>query len=52
MNLQYLQQENGTLLITKTVESTVKEMKMIQTLTLKQKLLNHSLVITQMHIFF
>ena len=51
MNLQNLQQENGTLLMTKTMDNMAKEMKMIQTLSLKQKLLNQFFVITQMHIF-
>ena len=39
-----LQQENGALLM-------VKEMKMIQLLSLKHKLLNQIFVIIQMHIF-
>ena len=39
-----LQQENGALLM-------VKEMKMIQLLSLKQKLLIQIFVIIQMHIF-
>ena len=51
MNLQNLQQENSTLLMTKIIENMVKEMKMIQPLSLKQKSLNHSFVITQIHIF-
>ena len=51
MNLQNLQQENGTLLMTKIIENMAKEMKMIQPLSLKQKPLNHSFVITHMHIF-
>ena len=52
MNLQNLLQENGTLLMTKTMDViVVKEMKMIQTLNLKQKSLNQIFVITQMHIF-
>ena len=51
MNLQNLQQENGTLLMTKTMENMEKEMKKIQPLNVKQKSLNHSSVITQMHIF-
>ena len=42
MNLQNLQQENGTrkLLMTKIIDNTAKEMKMTQLLSLKQKLLN------------
>ena len=51
MNLQNLQQENGTLLTTKIMDNMVKEMKMIQPLNLRQKLLNQIFVITQMHIF-
>ena len=48
MSLQHLQQENGMLLITKIMENVVKEMKMIQTLSLKQKLLKRAFSITQM----
>ena len=51
MNFQILQQENGTLLMTKIMDNMVKEMKMIQLLSLRQKLLNQVLVIIQMHIF-
>ena len=51
MNLQNLPHENGTLLMTKIMENMAMEMKMIQPLTLKQKLLNHFCVIIQMHIF-
>ena len=51
MNLQDLQQENGTLLMTKTMDNMGEEMKMIQPLNLKQKSLNQIFVITQMHIF-
>ena len=40
MNLQNLQQENGTLLMTKIMDNMAKEMKMIQPLNLKQKPLN------------
>ena len=43
MNLQNLQQENGTLLMIKTVHNMLKEMKMIELLSLKQKLLNEIL---------
>ena len=50
MNIQNLQQENGTLLMTKIVDSMAEEMKMIQSLNLKQKSLNQIFVITQMHI--
>ena len=51
MNLRNLQQKNGTLLMTKIMDNMVKEMKMIQLLSLKQTLLNQIFVITQMHIF-
>ena len=36
MNLQNFQQENGTLLMTKTMDNMVKEIKMIQLLSLKK----------------
>ena len=42
---------NGTLLMTKIMGNMAKEMKIIQPLNLKQKLLNQIFVITQMHIF-
>ena len=51
MNLQNLQQENGTFLMTKTTDSMAMEMKMVHLLSLRQKLLNQIFVITQMHIF-
>ena len=51
MDLQNLQQENGTLLMTKIMNNMVEEMKMIELLNLKQKLLNQFFLITQMHIF-
>ena len=51
MNLQNLQQEDGTLLMTKIMDNMAEEMKMIQPLSLKQKSLNQIFVITQMHIF-
>ena len=52
MNLQDLQQENGTLLMIKIMENMANEMKiMIQPLNLKQNLLNLLFVINQMHIF-
>ena len=51
MNLQNLQQENGTLLMTKTMDNMAMEMKMVQPLNLKQKSLNQVFVIIQMHIF-
>ena len=51
VNLQNLQQENGTLLMTKTMDNKAEEMKMMQPLNLIQKSLNQIFVITQMHIF-
>ena len=51
INLQNLQQKNGTLLMIKIMDNMAKEMKMIQPLNLRQKLLNQIFVITQMHIF-
>ena len=51
MNLQNLQQENDTLLMTKIMDNMEEEMKMIQPLNLRQKLLNQIFVIAQMHIF-
>ena len=51
MNLQNLQQENGTLLMTKIMDNMAEEIKMIQPLNLRQKLLNEIFVINQMHMF-
>ena len=51
MNLQNLQQENGTLLMIKIMDNMAEEMKMMEPLNLKQKSLNQIFVITQMHIF-
>ena len=51
MNLQNLQQENGTLLMTKIMDNMEEEIKMIQPLNLRQKLSNQLFVITQIHIF-
>ena len=51
MNLQNLQQENDTLLMTKIMDNMAEEMKMIQPLNLKQKSLKQTFVITQMYIF-
>ena len=51
MNIQILQQDNGTLLMTKIMDTMVEEMKMIQPLNLKQKSSNQIFVITQMHTF-
>ena len=48
---KFATEENGTLLMTKTMDNMAKEMKMIQTLNLKQKSLNQIFVIIQMHIF-
>ena len=50
INLQNLQQENGTLLMTKIMDNMEEEMKMIQPLNLRQKLSNQIFVITQMHV--
>ena len=50
-NNESLQQENGTLLMTKIMDNMADEMKMIQTLNLKQKSLNQIFVTTQIHIF-
>ena len=36
MNLQNLQQENGTLVLTKIMDNMAEEMKMIQPINLKQ----------------
>ena len=43
MNIQNLQQENGTLLLIKIIDNKAEEMKMIQSLNLKQKSLNQTL---------
>ena len=51
MNLQNLQQENDTLLMTKTIDNMAKEIEMIQPSSLKQKPLNHFFVIIQMLMF-
>ena len=48
MNLDNFQQENGTLLMTKTMDNMAEEMKMIQPLNLRQKLLNQIFVPIQM----
>ena len=47
MNLQDLQQENGTLLMTKIMANMAEEMKMIQPLNSRQNLLNQIFVIAQ-----
>ena len=51
MNLQNLQQENGTILRTKIMDNMAEEIKMMQPLNLKQKSLNQIFVVTQMHVF-
>ena len=51
MNLQNLEQENDTLLITKIMENIAEKMKIMQPLNLIQKSLNQIFVITQMQIF-
>ena len=40
MNLKNFQQESGMLLMTNITQNMVKEMRMIQALNLRQKLLN------------
>ena len=50
-NLQNLQQENGMFSMIKIIQTMVKEMKIVQPLNLKPKLLNQIFVITQTHIF-
>ena len=42
--------KNGTLLMTKIIDSMAKEVKMIQPLSLKQKSLNQIFLIIQIHI--
>ena len=52
ISLPNLQRENGTLLMTKTVDNMAEEIQaLIQALNLKQKSLNQIFVITLMHIF-
>ena len=51
MNLQNLQQENGMLSMIKIIQTMVKEVKMVQPLNLKPKLLNQIFVIIETHIF-
>ena len=46
-----LQQENGTLLMIKTMDIMAMEMKMVKPLNLKQKSLNQAFVIVNIHIF-
>ena len=45
-----LQQENGTLLMIKTMDIMAMEMKMVKPLNLKQKSLNQAFVIVNIHI--
>ena len=51
MNLQNLQQENGTLLMNKIMDNMAEKMKIIQPLRLEQKSLIQIFVITQMDMF-
>ena len=51
MNLQILQQENGTLLMTKVMDNMAEEMKIIQPLRLEQRSLIQIYVITQIDMF-
>ena len=51
INIQNLQQENGTLLMTKIMDNMAEEMKMFQPLYLKQKSLKQIFVAIQMLIF-
>ena len=53
INLPNMQQENGTLLMTKIMDNMVEEMKIkiIQPLNLKQKSLNQIFVIALMYVF-
>ena len=46
-----LHQENGTLLMIKTMDIMAMEMKMVKPLNLKQKSLNQAFVIVNIHIF-
>ena len=50
MNLENIQQKNDTLSMIRIKDKMIEEMKIIQPLSLKQKLLNQIFVITQMHI--
>ena len=50
-NLQNLQQENGMFSMIKIIQTMVNEMKIVQPLNLKPKLLNQIFVIIQTHIF-
>ena len=48
INIQNLEQENGTTLVTKIMDNMAMEMRMTPLLSLEQKLLNQIFVITQM----
>ena len=50
-NLQNMQQENDMLSMIKITQNMAKEMKIVQPLNLKPKLLNQIFVIIQTHIF-
>ena len=51
MNPQNLEQENGILSMIKITQTMVKEIKVVQPLNLKSKLLNQVFVIIHIHIF-
>ena len=51
MNLQNLEQENGILSMIKITQTMVKEIKVVQPLNLKSKLLNQVFVIIHIRIF-
>ena len=51
MNLQNLEQENSILSMIKITQTMVKEIKVVQPLNLKSKLLNQVFVIIHIHIF-
>ena len=51
MNLQNLEQENGILSMIKITQTMMKEIKVVQPLNLKSKLLNQVFVIIHIHIF-
>ena len=51
MNLQNLEQENGILSMIKITQTMVKEIKVVQPLNFKSKLLNQVFVIIHIHIF-
>ena len=50
-NLQNLEQENGILSMIKITQTMMKEIKVVQPLNLKSKLLNQVFVIIHIHIF-